>query len=84
MMGAASLDNPVASIASVCRSGLGPAQLRDAVLPRLRTAVPVDALWWACADPATLLFTSAYQEELPPDSGPFFVANEFVDRDVNR
>lgn len=38
----------------------------------------------ASADPATLLFTSAYQEELPPDSGPFFVANEFLDHDVNR
>lgn len=84
MMGAASVDNLVASIATLCRSGLGPAQLRDAVLPRLRTAVPVDAVWWACADPATLLFTSAYQEELPPDSGPFFVANEFLDRDVNQ
>lgn len=84
MMSAASLDKLVAGIATICRSGLGPAQLRDAVLPRLRTAVPVDAIWWACADPATLLFTSAYQEELPTGSGPFFVANEFLVRDVNR
>lgn len=84
MMSPGSVDNLVASISTLCRSGLGPAQLREAVLPRLRTAVPVDAVWWACADPATLLFTSAYQEELPPDSGPFFAANEFLDRDVNR
>ena len=84
MMGADSVDNLIASIATVCRSGLDPAQLRDAVLPRLRAAVPVDALWWAGADPATLLYTGAYQEELPPDSGPFFVANEFLDHDVNQ
>lgn len=84
MRAATTLDGLVARIAQLCRSGLGPAQLREAVLPYLRRAVPVDAVWWACADPATLLFTSAYQEELPPDSGPFFVANEFLDRDVNR
>ena len=77
-------DNLVAAVASVCRSGLDADALRAAVLPRLRKAVPVDALWWASADPATLLFTRSYREELPEASGPYFVENEFLRRDVNK
>ena len=78
------LDNLVAAVAQICRSGLDPDALRAAVLPRLRAVVPIDALWWAAADPATLLFTRAYREGLPADSGPFFVANEFLHDDVNK
>ncbi len=77
-------DNLVAAVASACRSGLDADALRGAVLPRLRKAVPVDALWWASADPATLLFTRSYREELPADSGPYFVDNEFLHHDVNK
>jgi hypothetical protein len=77
-------DNLVAAVASACRSGLDADALRAAVLPRLRKAVPVDALWWASADPATLLFTRSYREELPEDTGPYFVANEFLHQDVNK
>jgi hypothetical protein len=64
--------------------GTGPDALRAAVLPRLRKAVPVEALWWAAADPATLLFTRTYREELPEESGPYFVENEFLHHDVNK
>jgi DNA-binding CsgD family transcriptional regulator len=77
-------DNLVAAVASACRSGLDAEALRAAVLPRLRKAVPIDALWWASADPATLLFTRSYREELPADSGPYFVDNEFLHKDVNK
>ena len=77
-------DNLLAAVASACRSGLDADALRAAVLPRLRKAVPVDALWWASADPATLLFTRSYREELPEASGPYFVENEFLRRDVNK
>src|SRR5204863_3790382 len=51
---------------------------------RLRRAVPVDALWWASVDPATLLFTRGYREEIPEESGPFFVENEFLREDANK
>jgi DNA-binding CsgD family transcriptional regulator len=78
------LDDLVAVIVQTCRAGLEPAALRAAVLPRLRSAVPVDALWWATVDPATLLFTQAYREELPSDTGPYFVDNEFLGDDVNK
>ncbi len=78
------LDDLVAVIIETCRAGLEPDALRAAVLPRLRKAVPVDALWWATVDPATLLYTQAYREELPSDSGPYFVENEFLGDDVNK
>lgn len=78
------LDDLVAVIIETCRAGLEPDALRAAVLPRLRKAVPVDALWWATVDPTTLLYTQAHREELPSDSGPYFVENEFLRDDVNK
>jgi DNA-binding CsgD family transcriptional regulator len=84
MLSGPTADNLVAAVASACRSGLDADALRAAVLPRLRKAVPIDALWWAAADPATLLFTRSYREELPADSGPYFVENEFLHDDVNK
>jgi DNA-binding CsgD family transcriptional regulator len=84
MLAGPSLDNLAAAVARACRSGLDPDALRAAVLPRLRKAVPIEALWWAAADPATLLFTRSYREELPEESGPYFVENEFLHQDVNK
>lgn len=84
MLTGPALDNAAAAIAQLCRSGLGTDELRAAVLPRLRAVVPIDALWWAAADPATLLFTQAYREGLPQESGPYFVANEFLRDDVSK
>jgi DNA-binding CsgD family transcriptional regulator len=84
MLTGPALDNLTAEIASICRSGLDHDALRAAVLPRIRKALPIDALWWAAADPATLLFTRTYREELPAESGPYFVENEFLHDDVNK
>jgi DNA-binding CsgD family transcriptional regulator len=84
MLTGPALGNLAASVIETCRSGLDPDALRSAVLPRLRKVVPVDALWWAAADPATLLFTRSYREELPEESGPYFVENEFLHDDVNK
>jgi hypothetical protein len=84
MLTGPALDNLAASVARACRSGLDADSLRAAVLPRIRKAVPIDALWWAAADPATLLFNQTYREELPADSGPYFAANEFLHEDVNK
>jgi DNA-binding CsgD family transcriptional regulator len=84
MISGPALENLVASVAETCRLGLEPAELRRRVLPRLRRAVSVDALWWASVDPATLLFTGPYREELPPDSTPYFVENEFLRDDANK
>jgi DNA-binding CsgD family transcriptional regulator len=84
MLNGPALDNLAAAVVRACRSGLDADGLRAAVLPRLRKAVPIDALWWAAADPATLLFTQSYRQELPEESGPYFVENEFLHQDVNK
>ena len=72
------------TIVELCRSGLEPAALRDRVLPRLRRAVPFDAAFWTTVDPLTLLFTAPHQEEIPPETVPYFLENEFGADDVNR
>jgi DNA-binding CsgD family transcriptional regulator len=78
------LENLLAAMEDACHAGLEPAALRAAILPRLRRAVPIDALWWATVDPGTLLFTQAYREEIPESAGPYFVENEFLRDDVNK
>jgi DNA-binding CsgD family transcriptional regulator len=78
------LRNLTVAIADACRSGLDPDALRAAVLPKLRRVVPIDALWWATVDPATLLFTRAHRESLPEEIGPYFVENELLADDVNK
>jgi DNA-binding CsgD family transcriptional regulator len=72
------------SILEVCQMGLGAEALRARLLPLLKRAVPADGIWWATADPATLLFTGTYQEEIPATTKPYFVQNEFVADDVNK
>lgn len=72
------------SILKLSQSGLSAEDLRSEVVTHLRRVVPVDAVWWATADPATLLFTSAYRVGLPADSAPYFVDNEFLTDDVNK
>ena len=78
------LQNLTAAIAEACGSGLPPDALRAVVLPKLRRAVPIDALWWATADPMTLLFTQAHRDGLPEEIGPYFVQNEFLQDDANK
>lgn len=84
MIGGARRDDLLATVAATCRSGLDLDELRRRVLPRLRRAIPIDALWWAAVDPATLLFTRAERDEIPVETGPYFVRNEFLEDDVNK
>ncbi|MDQ3827405.1 MAG: helix-turn-helix transcriptional regulator [Actinomycetota bacterium] len=46
-----------------CHSELKIADLRHQVLRSLRRLMPIDAVFFATADPETLLFTGAYSEE---------------------
>ena len=78
------LDNLTAAIVESCRSGLSPERLRDRVLSRLQRAVPFDAAFWATVDPATRLFTQPHQHQIPAETAPYFMRNEFFDEDVNR
>ena len=80
----AALQNLAVSVIERCTTGLELEALRAEVLPRLKRAVPVDALWFATVDPATLLFTRAYREEIPERVTPYFIENEFLSDDVNK
>src|SRR5262245_39931987 len=72
------------SVIERCHAGLDLDVLRREVLPRLRRAVPADAVFFAIADPATLLHTHAYTDGFPQGSSPRFLANEFHSDDVNK
>jgi DNA-binding CsgD family transcriptional regulator len=67
----------------LCHSGLDLPALRAGVLRSLRRLMPVDAAFFATADPETLLFTTAYSEEPLAAAAPLFLDNEFGGEDVN-
>jgi DNA-binding CsgD family transcriptional regulator len=50
----------------------------------LKRALPLDAIWFATADPTTLLFTGSFVEEIPERLTPALVTNEFLEDDVNK
>ena len=84
MASRSALTETAAAIVSVCHRGLPPEQLKVEVLALLRRVVPVDAVWWATSDPATLLFTQAFREGIPDRSISYLVDNEVSGRDVNQ
>jgi DNA-binding CsgD family transcriptional regulator len=68
----------------LCHSGLAVPELQVGVLAALRRLMPVDAAFFATADPGTLLFTGALSEEPLQAVAPLFLDNEFAGQDVNR
>ncbi len=72
------------AIIRVCHAGLDSQTLRVEVINRLRKVIPADALFCATVDPATLLFTGSMVEEIPEYATPAFLANEFLQDDVNK
>lgn len=84
-MGRASVrDRAVRELVARCHVGLDSMALHHEVVHRLRLLLSLDAVFCAGVDPATLLFTSAVLEEIPPESTPRFLANEFLEDDVNK
>jgi DNA-binding CsgD family transcriptional regulator len=67
-----------------CHAGLDVGRLQHQVLRCLRRGVPVDAAFFATADPETLLFTGAHSEDPLGAAMPLFLDNEFGGVDVNR
>jgi DNA-binding CsgD family transcriptional regulator len=67
-----------------CHSGLQPVDVQHQVLRSLRRLMPIDAVFFATADPETLLFTGAYSEEPLAASTRLFLDNEFGRQDVNK
>jgi DNA-binding CsgD family transcriptional regulator len=67
-----------------CSGGLEASALEAEVLRSLRQLMPVDAAFFATADPGTLLFTGAHAEPPLADATALFLANEFGGGDVNQ
>ncbi|MET0763804.1 MAG: LuxR C-terminal-related transcriptional regulator [Blastococcus sp.] len=72
------------AVLRACGGGLGISDLQREVLGALRRLLPVDAAFFATADPDTLLFTGAYAEEPLVAATGQFLDNEFGGEDVNR
>jgi DNA-binding CsgD family transcriptional regulator len=72
------------AIIHLSHAGLNPHTFRVEALRRLRKIVPVDALFCATVDPATLLFTGSMVEEIPESVTPAFLTNEFLHDDVTK
>jgi DNA-binding CsgD family transcriptional regulator len=78
------MGSAVEIVARACASGLDLDTRTPRILAALRRRVPVDAVFWAIADPATLLFTRSLAEDIPPDAQQAFAQNEFMGDDVNK
>lgn len=68
----------------LCHSGLDSRAAGREVLRAVRRLMPVDAAFFATADPETLLFTGAWPEEPLNSATHLFLDNEFGRSDVNK
>src|SRR5918993_4032782 len=62
-------------------AGLDSRRFRVEAVRRLRKAIPTDVSFFATADPATLLFTSAVRDEVLAQATPQFLEREFLKDD---
>ena len=69
-------------IVRLCHAGLDSRTFRVETVKRLRKLIPVDASFFATADPATLLFTGAVVDDVLARAAPRFVENEFMQEDA--
>jgi DNA-binding CsgD family transcriptional regulator len=65
-------------IIRLSHAGLDSKMFRVEAVRRLRKAIPVDVSFFATADPATLLFTSAVADEVLARATGEFLENEFL------
>jgi hypothetical protein len=64
--------------------GLDTRTLRNETVSLLYQFLHVDAIWWALADPGTLLFSRALSHGVPPTAAPLFLENELLHDDLNK
>jgi DNA-binding CsgD family transcriptional regulator len=82
MDGSRSAERIRQEIISLCHAGLDSRTFRVETVRRLRKLIPVDASFFATADPATLLFTGAVIDDVLARATPQFVENEFMQEDA--
>jgi DNA-binding CsgD family transcriptional regulator len=80
---AASLARAEHDAVRLCHTGLDSSGVRREVLRAVRRMMPVDAAFFATADPETLLFTGAWPEEPLAEATHQFLDNEYGCEDVN-
>ncbi len=78
MSGGRSAERIRQEIVRLCHSGLDSRTFRVEAVKRLRKAIPVDVSFFATADPATLLFTSAVVDDVLARATSQFLENEFL------
>ena len=83
-MAGAGVERAAQRVVARCHAGLEPMALLREFVEGLGAILPVDAVFCATADPATLLFTGRLLHEIPADAAPRFLANELLEDDVNK
>src|ERR687890_1291595 len=78
MNGGRSAERIKQEIIRLCHAGLDSRTFRVETVRRLRKAIPVDVSFFATADPATLLFTSAVVDDILARATGEFLENEFL------
>ncbi len=81
MDGSRSAERIRQEIVRLCHAGLDSRTFRVETVRRLQKAMPVDVSFFATADPATLLFTSAVVDDILARATSQFVENEFLKDD---
>ena len=81
MDGGRSAERVRREIIRLSHSGLDSRTFRVEAVRRLRKLIPVDASFFATADPASLLFTGAVVDDVLARATPRFIENEFLRED---
>jgi DNA-binding CsgD family transcriptional regulator len=68
-------------IIRLCHAGLDSRTFRVEAIRRLRKLIPLDVSFFATADPATLLYTSAVRDDVLAQATPQFLEREFLKDD---
>ncbi|MDQ3862188.1 MAG: helix-turn-helix transcriptional regulator [Actinomycetota bacterium] len=81
MNGGRSAERVRQEIIRLSHAGLDSKTFRVEAVRQLRKAIPVDVSFFATADPATLLFTSAVVDDVLAKASSQFLENEFLKED---
>jgi DNA-binding CsgD family transcriptional regulator len=68
-------------ITRLCHAGLDSKTFRVEAVRSLRKVIPLDVSFFATADPATLLYTSAVRDDFLAQASPLFLEREFLKDD---
>ena len=77
MNGSSSAERIRQEIIRLCHAGLDSRTFRVEAIRHLQKLIPIDVSFFATADPATLLFTSAVVDDVLALATPQFLENEF-------